>query len=428
MNYSETLSYLFDRLPMFTRVGSSAFKKDLTNTLALCKALGEPQKQFKSIHIAGTNGKGSCSHMLASILQEAGYKTGLYTSPHLKDFRERIRINGKMIEEQTVVDFVSKHKALFEEIEPSFFEWTVALCFDTFAKQKIDIAIIETGLGGRLDSTNVIIPILSIITNIGWDHMDMLGDSLTKIAQEKAGIIKPKVPAVIGEYHNETYPVFKAVANENDSPLLLSNQWIEVNHFKSTLSQSVFDIHFEYGETWKNLSSDLTGLYQQKNIATVLCSVLQLQKQGFKINENDIRHGLFSVQKNSGLTGRWHILDQHPLIVCDTGHNVNGMEWVVKQIALQKFVQLHMVIGMVKDKEINKILALLPRDAAYYFCKADIPRGLDEKELQAQGIAFQLKGKTYPSVADAFMAARKAANKEDMIFIGGSTFVVAEVV
>ncbi len=428
MNYSETLSYLFDRLPMFTRIGSSAFKKDLTNTLALCKALNEPQKQFKSIHIAGTNGKGSCSNMLASILQEAGYKTGLYTSPHLKDFRERIRINGKMIEEQVVVDFVSKHKALFEEIEPSFFEWTVALCFDTFAKQKVDIAIIETGLGGRLDSTNVITPELSIITNIGWDHMDMLGDTLTKIAGEKAGIIKPNVPVVIGEFNNETLPVFQAVAKENESPLLLANQWIEVNHFKSTLSQSVFDIHFEYGETWKNLNCDLTGLYQQKNIATVLCSVLQLQKQGFKINENDIRHGLIHIQKNTGLAGRWHVLDQQPLTVCDTGHNVNGMEWVVKQIALQNFAHLHMVIGMVKDKDINKILALLPMDATYYFCKADIPRGLDEKELQAQAIAFQLKGKTFSSVADAYRAAKKAANKDDMIFIGGSTFVVAEVV
>lgn len=428
MNYSETLSYLYDRLPMFTRLGSIAFKKDLTNTLALCKALGEPQKQFKSIHIAGTNGKGSCSHMLASVLQEAGYKTGLYTSPHLKDFRERIRINGKMIEEQVVVDFVSKHKALFEDIEPSFFEWTVALCFDTFAKQKVDIAIIETGLGGRLDSTNVITPELSVITNIGWDHMDMLGDSLAKIAFEKAGIIKAKVPVVIGEFNNETLEIFKAAAKEKESPLFLSNQWVEVNHFKSTLSQSVFDIHFEYGETWKNMCSDLTGLYQQKNITTVLCAILQLQKQGFKINENDIRQGLFSVQKNTGLAGRWHVLGKDPLMVCDTGHNENGMEWVVKQIAFQNFVHLHFVIGMVKDKDINKILALLPKDATYYFCKADLPRGLDEKELQAQAITFHLKGKTFSSVADAFMAAKNAAKKEDMIFIGGSTFVVAEVV
>ncbi len=428
MNYTETLSYLMERLPMFTRIGSAAIRKDLTNTLALCEALGQPQNQFKSIHIAGTNGKGSSSHMLASILQEAGYKTGLYTSPHLKDFRERIRINGEMIGEQDVVDFVAAYQPLFESIEPSFFEWTLALCFHYFARQKVDLAVIETGLGGRLDSTNVITPILSVITNIGLDHTDLLGDTIPQIAVEKAGIIKPQIPVVIGEFTNETLPVFKAKASETHSNLILANQQVDIVHFKSNISQSVFDIHFDYGEKWKNMYCDLPGIYQQKNIATVVSAVMQLQKQGFRINENDVRHGLQFVKKNTGLLGRWYVLSEKPLIVCDTGHNVNGIELVVQQIAQQKYAQLHMVIGMVKDKDISNILTLLPTNATYYFCKANIPRALDEKELQAQAIGHNLKGKTYPSVKEAFEAAKQAAAKDDMIFVGGSTFVVAEVV
>lgn len=428
MNYSETLNYLFTKLPMFTRIGSAAFKKDLTNTIALCKALGEPQTKFKTIHIAGTNGKGSCSHMLASILQEAGYKTGLYTSPHLKDFRERIRINGNMIDENTVVDFVARYKQLFESIEPSFFEWTVALCFDYFASQKVDIGIIETGLGGRLDSTNIITPLLSIITNIGWDHTDMLGNTLPEIAFEKAGIIKPLIPVVIGEYVTATLSVFNNKAKETNSKLILANQIAEVLHFKSTHTQAVFDIGFEHGEMWKNMDCDLPGIYQQKNIVTVITAVLQLQMQGFKITEMDVRMGLSKVKKNTGLKGRWYVLNQKPLIVCDTGHNEDGIAYVVQQIKQQKYKHLHLVIGMVKDKDINKILALLPVDATYYFCKADIPRGLDEKELQAQASTHNLHGHTYASVSEALQAAKQAALQDDMIFIGGSTFVVAEII
>ncbi len=427
MNYQETLAFLYDKLPMFTRIGSVAIKNDLTNTYALCAAIDQPQNKFKSVHIAGTNGKGSCSHMLASILQEAGYKTGLYTSPHLKDFRERIRISGKMIDEQDVVDFVDRYKEIFEKIEPSFFEWTVALSFYEFAKHKVAIAIIETGLGGRLDSTNIIIPLLSMITNIGWDHTDMLGDTLIKIASEKAGIIKQNIPVVIGEYQPETFPLFEAIAKEKQSPVYLSSKWVEVLNFKCSLTHSTFDIAFNSGEIWKNMECDLWGNYQQHNIATVLNSVLVLQKNGYHIQEKDVRSGLVNVQINTGLMGRWQVLNHKPLTVCDTGHNLNGIEYVVEQIAKQNFRHLHFVFGMVKDKDISKVLAILPRDATYYFCRADIPRALDEKELQAQAINFHLKGKTYPSVSGAFHAAQMAADPTDMIFIGGSTFVVAEV-
>ncbi len=428
MNYAETLTYLFDRLPMFSRIGSAAIKVDLTNTLKICEALGQPQNKFKTIHIAGTNGKGSCSHMLASILQEAGYKVGLYTSPHLKDFRERIRINGKMIEEQVVVDFVAKHLTLFDHIQPSFFEWTVALCFQEFADQKVDIAIIETGLGGRLDSTNVINPILSLITNIGWDHMDLLGDSIEKIAVEKAGIIKAQTPVVIGEFQTETYPIFEQKAKEEKSPFYLASRLVKVLYFKSTDTHSIFDVSFNYGESWKNMECDLGGNYQQKNIATVLSAILQLQKKEFKIHEQDVRNGLLNVKRNTGLMGRWQVLNQKPLTICDTGHNVNGIEYVVKQIEQQKFNHLHMVFGMVSDKDISKVLMLLPKNASYYFCKAKIPRALDEKELQASAVSYGLHGQTYPSVGEALKAAQRAAGKDDLIFIGGSTFVVAEVV
>lgn len=411
---------------MFTRIGSAAIKKDLTNTLAMCKALGEPQNKIKTIHIAGTNGKGSTSHMLASILQEAGYKTGLYTSPHLKDFRERIRINGKMISEGYVVDFVEKHQALFEEIEPSFFEWTVALCFDYFAQEKVDIAIIETGLGGRLDSTNVISPLLSIITNIGWDHTDMLGDTLEKIAFEKAGIIKHKTPVVIGEYQSETFPVFMKKALELESQIFLSTQKVNVLYFNSGVQASAFDVQFQFGEYWKNVYCDLNGIYQQHNLRTVLASLEPIMKAGFSIKEKAVRDGLMHVKQNTELMGRWQIIGTEPMIVCDTGHNINGIEYVVKQISMQKFDKLHMVIGMVKDKDVSKVLAILPKDATYYFTKAAIPRAMQEADLQALAIGYDLKGKTYASVAEAVAAAKQQANNKDIIFIGGSTFIVAE--
>ena len=428
MNYQETLSYLYDQLPMFTRIGSAAIKKDLTNTLALCKALGNPQTKFKTIHVAGTNGKGSTSHMLASILQEAGYKTGLYTSPHLTDFRERIRINGNMISEQKVIDFVAQHQELFESVKPSFFEWTVALCFQHFADEKVDIAIIETGLGGRLDSTNIIEPVLSVITNIGWDHTDLLGDTLSKIAFEKAGIIKEKTPIVIGEYQEETFPVFKEKSKLSESELILAMQKVNVLYFNSSINHAAFDVQFQFGLYWKNVYSDLTGIYQEKNIRTVLACLEPMRKVGFLINEQHLRDGLSFVKKNTGLLGRWQILNKQPLTICDTGHNINGIAYVLEQIAQQNFEHLHFVIGMVKDKDIVKILALLPVNATYYFTKANIPRALSELDLQAQASNFQLKGKTYPSVKEAIAAANNAASKNDLIFIGGSTFVVAEAI
>ena len=428
MNYQETLSYLYDQLPMFTRIGSAAIKKDLTNTLALCKALGNPQTKFKTIHVAGTNGKGSTSHMLASILQEAGYKTGLYTSPHLTDFRERIRINGNMISEQKVIDFVAQHQELFESVKPSFFEWTVALCFQHFATEKVDIAIIETGLGGRLDSTNIIEPVLSVITNIGWDHTDLLGDTLPKIAFEKAGIIKEKTPIVIGEYQEETFPVFKEKSKLSESELILAMQKVNVLYFNSSINHAAFDVQFQFGLYWKNVYSDLTGIYQEKNIRTVLACLEPMRKVGFLINEQHLRDGLSFVKKNTGLLGRWQILNKQPLTICDTGHNINGIAYVLEQISQQNFEHLHFVIGMVKDKDIVKILALLPVNATYYFTKANIPRALSELDLQAQASNFQLKGKTYPSVKEAIAAANNAASKNDLIFIGGSTFVVAEAI
>ena len=413
---------------MFTRIGSAAYKKDLTNTIALCEVLGNPHKQIKTIHVAGTNGKGSCSHMLASIFQEAGYKTGLYTSPHLKDFRERIRINGKMISEETVIAFVDAYKTSFESIAPSFFEWSFALSLHYFKEEKVDIAIIETGLGGRLDSTNIITPELSVITNIGWDHMDMLGDTLPKIAFEKAGIIKPAVPVVIGEFDEETYPVFQEKAKHCKSKLILSTQVVSLLYFKSSFRTAAFDASFRSGEYWKNMLCDLPGFYQQKNIATVLTAALELIELGFKLNEKHIRLGIEHAKANTQLMGRWQILQQSPMIVADTGHNVNGIAYILAQLKQQKYTILHIVIGMVKDKDITKVLNLLPKTATYYFTKANIPRALNENELQASAASFDLKGKTYPSVMEAVNAAKAAAAADDFIFIGGSTFVVGEAV
>jgi len=428
VTYQETLSYLYEQLPMFTRIGSAAIKKDLTNTVALCRALNNPHTQFKTIHVAGTNGKGSTSHMLASILQEAGYKTGLYTSPHLIDFRERIKVNGTMISEEKVVDFVAKYRTLFEEIKPSFFEWTVALCFHHFAQEKVDIAIIETGLGGRLDSTNIIQPILSVITNIGWDHTDLLGDTLAKIASEKAGIIKTGIPVVIGEHQEETFPVFMGKAKAEESPITLAMQKINILYFNSSLNHAAFDVQFQYGLHWKNVHCDLNGIYQEKNIRTVLACLEPLRKAAYIITEQHVRDGLSFVKKNTGLMGRWQILGKDPLIICDTGHNVNGIEYVVAQLAQQSYHHLHCVIGMVKDKDIAKVLALLPKNASYYFTKANIPRALNEMDLQAQAATFELFGKSYPSVKLAINAAKAAAKPNDLIFIGGSTFIVAEAV
>lgn len=428
LTYSQTLSYLFNQLPMFTRIGAAAFKKDLTNTLALCELLGNPQHTFKSVHIAGTNGKGSTSHMLASVLQEAGYKVGLYTSPHLRDFRERIRINGEMIPESDVIRFVELYQPDFEKIAPSFFEWTVALCFDYFAREKVDIAIIETGLGGRLDSTNVITPLLSIITNIGWDHMDMLGNTLTAIAGEKAGIIKRQIPVVIGEYDNETKKVFETKSMQEQSQIVYASDIYSLKNIETELQFLRADVLKQNQLIYPLIETDLAGWYQQKNILTVLATIEQLQLQSFDISETAIRNGLANVKRNTSLAGRWQVLSQNPLVICDTGHNINGLEYTLSQLKSLTFSTLHIVIGMVKDKDIRKVLAMLPSDATYYFCQAQIPRALDAVELKEQAFAFGLNGNSYSTVTEALQIAKANASEKDVIFIGGSTFIVAEIV
>jgi len=442
MNYPDTLQYLYSQLPLFTRDGPSAYKADLTNTIELCKRLDNPQHKFKSIHVGGTNGKGSTSHMLAAILQTAGYKTGLYTSPHLKDFRERIRINGQMISQQEVIDFVTLHRSDFDEIKPSFFEMTVALAFDIFAREKVDIAIIEVGLGGRLDSTNIITPLLSVITNIGWDHMNMLGNTLQLIASEKAGIIKPGIPVIIGEYQPEVADVFlgkaaslksrisfaseewnvsKSKAGNQEPEAILVKEYLDVDVKKNTPTT---DLHAQI----TTLQLDLTGTYQLKNIKTVLSAVEELRHLGFKITDEHLKAALRQVKTLTGLHGRWEVLSRNPLTICDTGHNPEGIAEVLKNIDATPYARLHFVIGMVNDKEINKILAMLPKNAIYYFCKPDIPRGLEAESLKLKAESFGLYGDSYISVNHALMASQHIADEDDLIFIGGSTFVVAEVI
>jgi len=435
MSYQQTLDYLYSQLPMFTRDGPSAFKKDLTNTIELCRRLGDPQDKFKSVHIGGTNGKGSTSHMLAAILQTAGYKTGLYTSPHLRDFRERIRIDGEMISEEAVIDFIEKHKADFEEIKPSFFEMTVAMAFDVFAKNKVDIAVIEVGLGGRLDSTNIIMPLLSVITNIGWDHVNMLGDTLQLIAGEKAGIIKSDVPVIIGEYQPEVADIFINKAKVQKAPLrFASEEWLlkpEVGSQKSEAGPEYIEFQIAKKDSRLNtldLRLDLPGTYQLKNVKAVLSAVDELRDHGFTITDEHIHTALKQVKKLTGLHGRWEVLSHQPLTICDTGHNPEGIAEVLKNIQNVPHKQLHFVMGVVNDKDLSKILALLPKKALYYFCKPDIPRGLDTDSLKQQAAKFGLFGKNYPSVKAAFKAAQTNAGDHDLIFIGGSTFVVAEVV
>jgi len=428
MNYSETLDYLFAQLPMYHRIGAAAYKANLDNTLALCKLLDHPETKFKSIHIAGTNGKGSSSHMLASIFQHAGYKTGLYTSPHLKDFRERIRINAKMIPEGEVISFVENYKNAFEKIELSFFEWTVGLCFDYFSREKVDIAVIETGLGGRLDSTNVIIPEVSLITNISFDHTNLLGNTLEQIAAEKAGIIKPGIPVVIGEENEMTKNVFIRRAGEIKSEIYFPSRNAEVNIKSENPGSQVMDVAMHDEINYPNLELDLTGHYQSKNIPGVLETVRQLRKNGWKISDENIYAGLKSVKKSTGLMGRWQRIGEKPLTICDVGHNEAGISEVVKQIAQTPHEHLHFVIGMVNDKDVSGVLSLLPSGATYYFCKAAIPRALDANELKRQAQTFGLNGESYPSVIEALKSARAAAGERDLVFVGGSTFVVAEVV
>ena len=404
MNYQETLSWMFNRLPMFQTQGKTALNKKLDNILAFTSVLRNPQTKFKSLHIAGTNGKGSSSSMLASILQEAGYKVGLYTSPHLKDFRERIKINGKEIPESYVVNFISENKSFLEKHSLSFFEMTVGMAFSYFAEEKVDIAVIEVGLGGRFDSTNIIIPEVSLITNISKDHTDILGDTLPKIAFEKAGIIKQNVPIVISEYQEETAPVFTARAKEMKAPIIFAN-------------------HIE-----TSLTTDLQGAYQEKNIKGVIAVTELLIHQGWDITPENIAQGLLHVVHNTNLKGRWQTLDSYPTIVCDTGHNVGGLTYVMEQLKKQTYTHLHIVVGFVKEKDVNSVLELFPKEATYYFCSPAIARGLNVDTLKEIATAKGLQGKAYSSVAEALDAAKAQALPSDFIFVGGSTFVVAEVV
>jgi dihydrofolate synthase/folylpolyglutamate synthase len=420
-SYQGTLDYLYESLPMYQRIGAAAYKDDLTNTIALCKALDHPENKFKSIHIAGTNGKGSSSHMLAAILQSAGYKTGLYTSPHLKEFTERIKIDGVDVPHEFVVSFVERMKPVLEEVKPSFFETTVAMAFDYFAQQKVDVAVIEVGLGGRLDSTNVITPEVSLITNISWDHANLLGDTLQKIAGEKAGIIKPGVPVVISERQSEVENVFVEKASKEHSPIVFASDIYRV----TTLNDGNFEAWADSRKETYEL--ELKGDYQQMNLAGVLATAGELRKKGFVILQRDVAEGLKSTVALTQLRGRWQKLGARPLIVCDTGHNEAGIREVLKQISKQKFKNLHIVWGMVSDKDPGRILTQLPKDARYYFCQAKIPRAMNANELQAAAKTYQLEGEVVHDVNAAIALARKNCTRDDMIFIGGSTFVVAEI-
>jgi dihydrofolate synthase/folylpolyglutamate synthase len=406
MNYQETINWMFNQLPMYQLQGAIAYKEDLTNTILLSEYLGNPEKNLKFIHVAGTNGKGSTSHLLASVLHEAGYKVGLYTSPHLKDFRERIKINGIEISEDFVCEFIAKHKNFFETNDLSFFEMTVGLAFDYFKKEKIDIAIIEVGMGGRLDSTNIITPLLSVITNIGKDHTQFLGTTFESIATEKAGIIKLNIPVIIGECNSETKPVFLAKANETKS-----------------------EIYFASDLVSENLPSDLIGAYQISNKKTALQTlrILNSQKE-FEVSEAAIKTGFLNVVKNTGLQGRWQQLNSAPKVICDTAHNKHGLEIVLNQLKAEQFYILHFVFGVVNDKDLDKILPLFPKNAIYYYCKPNIPRGLDATILFKKALEFGLHGKVYNSVSEAYQNAIKNAGENDFIYIGGSTFVVAEIV
>lgn len=404
MDYQETLNWMFTQLPMYQNIGITAFKKDLTNSILLSEYLNFPERKFKSIHVAGTNGKGSTSHMIASILQESGYKVGLYTSPHLKDYSERIKINGKPISKLEVVDFIRNNKSFFDKHQLSFFEMTVGLAFDCFAKHNVDIAIVEVGLGGRLDSTNIITPLVSVITNIGLDHTQMLGNTLPEIAFEKAGIIKANIPVIVGEYQEEVHHIFYKKALDENTSLFVAQK--NVTHSYLT---------------------DLKGTYQDSNVKTAVQTIRVIQDLNFDISESDIETGLKNVVKNTELLGRWQILNRQPLIICDTAHNKEGLTFVLRQIRDQEYEKLHFVLGVVNDKDLENILPLFPKEATYYFCKPNIPRGLDAAELQQKAKNFKLLGEVYLSVNDAFMNAQKNASTADLIFIGGSTFVVAEV-
>lgn len=433
MNYQEALDYLYSQLPMFHRIGAAAYKADLNNTIALSDILGNPQNKLKCIHIAGTNGKGSVSHMLASVLQESGYKTALYTSPHLVDFRERIKINGEMIPEDEVIHFIENYRESFEHIKPSFFEWTVGLAFHYFQKENVDVAVIETGLGGRLDSTNIIHPDLSIITNISLDHTQLLGSTFHDIAKEKAGIIKNKVPVVIGETMPETAIVFNNQAKQKDAEIFFADNILEVADYKIISDLALIQVQRTIECKWQilfgesaNFELPLLGSYQKRNLLTVLVALEQLVERKYEISMQHVLNGVKNVIRNTGLMGRWQKIADSPVTICDTGHNEAGIAEIVKQLERMSYKQLHIVFGMVNDKNPEAILALMPKKATYYFCQASIPRAMDVEELKAFAMSFGLHGNAYCTVKDAFVEANDRADKDDLIFVGGSTFVVAD--
>lgn len=435
MSYQETIDYLYTRLPMFSRIGAAAIKPNLDNTIAICKLLDNPEKKIKTIHIAGTNGKGSTSHMLASIFQEAGYKTGLYTSPHLYDFRERIKVNGEMCSKEFVVEFTNRIKPFIEQVEPSFFEITVGMAFEYFEKEKVDIAIIETGLGGRLDSTNVITPELSIITNIGFDHMALLGNTIEAIASEKAGIIKKETPIIIGESTPASKNVFEEKAKNENAPLYFAEDFLQHKSFQNNWSTALFEftqplIHLLDAPLFaKNftIESDLPGKYQSKNLKSVLVAAQLLSTMGWKLTATKVGKALLNIQKNTGLMGRWECIQTSPKVILDVAHNEHGIQALLEQLSSLHYNKLHIVTGMVKDKDIDAVLNLLPKEAEYYFTQSHIPRALPVNEIVAQASKLGLYGLAYADVNIALTQAIKNANHNDLILVIGSIFLVAEV-
>ena len=422
MTYQETIEYLFNSAPLFQNVGKDAYKEGLENTHTLDEHFGHPHRKFKTIHVAGTNGKGSCSHTLAAILQSAGYKVGLYTSPHLVDFRERIRVNGEVISKEYVIDFVEQHRSFFEPLHPSFFELTTAMAFNWFAMQGVDVAVIEVGLGGRLDCTNIISPDLCVITNISFDHIQFLGDTLAKIASEKAGIIKPKIPVVIGEIHPETESIFVNKSDLESAPIHFAQRESSVQKAMFTPEGGITYHTTEY----PLLKGQLGGYCQVKNTQTILTAVRILQEKGYHIEKEHVYQGFAEVCLLTGLMGRWQILQEQPKMICDTGHNKAGIEYIVKQLSAQEYRQLRIVLGMVNDKDISGVLAMLPKEATYYFTKASVSRALSEEKVKELAQQAGLQGNTYPNVDEAVQAACSEAHPDDLIFVGGSTFIVAD--
>lgn len=421
-SYQDALRFLYDNLPMFQRVGAAAIRKDLTNTLKLCALLGDPQHKFKSIHVAGTNGKGSICHMLASVLQEAGYRTGLYTSPHLKAFTERIRVDGQEVAQSYVLDFVNRIRPAIEEIRPSFFEITVAMAFDYFARQSVEVAVVETGLGGRLDSTNVITPVVSVITNISWDHKDVLGDTLEQIAREKAGIVKKKVPVVISERQETLDAIFIDRADTEGAPLFFASDEYTAGEDEATGALLVR----KEGEVVLSVTDfPLRGQYQRHNVPAVV-KVVDVLRANYRIDQDHLEKGLRNVVGNTGLKGRWQILQRRPMVVCDTAHNLGGMRQVVEQLHRYRFSRLFIVLGMVKDKDIREVLSIMPSEAVYYFCEANLPRAMDACQLQEEAAKAGLRGQVIRDVNEAKAEALKQAQEDDFVLIGGSTYVVAE--